>query len=158
MLTTHRIPENNFSAEQTHADIVESLKKICRIADENGITVSLRIPNHPYLNSFEEALSLSREVNADNLKIAPHLGMLIRERNPERHAFIKERTSFILASAPLRDIGGDIWTLYAPISASSPEDQLSWKIPDMFSDTPVIHDAVFQNHDEEYLDAKIMKN
>ncbi|MCL2117899.1 MAG: hypothetical protein FWH27_05670, partial [Planctomycetaceae bacterium] len=153
----HRVPENNYSAEQTRADIVNSLRILCHISGEKGMTVSLRVSNHQHVTSLEQALALSRDVNAENLKIAPHLGILAHKRNPELRDSIKERTSFILASAPLRDVGGDIWTFYAPISNALPEDQLALKIPSLFSDIPVIHDAVFQNRDEEYLDAILLK-
>ena len=155
ILAVHRVPENNYTSEQSRSDTIATLQELCRFAREKGMTISLRISNNQQMASLNAGLSLLNEVKEDNFKLAPHLWSIANEKDSAAIDSMKQHFSFILVAAPLRDVGGNIWTIYSPFSKCRPEDRQSINLLDRYADIPVINDAVYETQEEEYLDVLI---
>ncbi|MFA6244986.1 MAG: hypothetical protein WC655_28845, partial [Candidatus Hydrogenedentales bacterium] len=75
LLSLHRVPETNTTAEETRAGFVVSVREICAQAQEKGITVHLRMtPNGAHDLTY--ALAMIKDVNAPNLRLAASIAML----------------------------------------------------------------------------------
>jgi len=70
ILSLHRMPENNFTDEQSWAAFAATLKRICQRAEASGITLYLRVmPGKPPAGP-EAARSFVARVGAPNLRLA----------------------------------------------------------------------------------------
>lgn len=153
LLVTHRVPENNYSSEETYGDIKAALRELCAFAAEKGMTVSLRVGLNQSPRSLDEAFKLVGGVDAANLKIAPSLYKLNDPFDPA----IKEKFSFVLAAGTLRDeANGTIWTASTPLDKGDvPVVGLDYLIAN--PELPIVFDAVYANRAEEYRDAKTIE-
>ncbi|MGL6193832.1 MAG: hypothetical protein ACRC2T_03310, partial [Thermoguttaceae bacterium] len=175
----HRVPENNYTGEETHADTVAALKEIADYAKNKGITVSLRLSHNQQLTSIRSGLNLLNEIDAENVKLAPHVWIAANEGDSELLKNARDKFSFMFLSRPLRDVGGSVWTLYGPLAYKSEKARYSpritnadrsdvagetvaaedlKKVLDYYranSDLPIIFDAVYRSLDDEYNDIRI---
>lgn len=165
VIKAHRVPENNYTSEQTYQDTIASLQEICDFAAQKGMNVSLRVSLQSQLgwgvpgSTLESALKLSADIGKDNFYLAPTLYALKNAiASNKLWESAKSKVSFILVAGWLEDENnGGVWTDSATLTSLSDENVALFKgaIP---ADVGVIFDAVYQNADEEYLDAKLWKS
>jgi len=143
ILSLHRAPENNFTAEQTRASFERALREIGSRAAARDTAVYLRVcPKGP--DNLDEAKALLGRVAAPNLSLAPSTALLARQRATETPA------AQWLAS------GVGLWMVDGP----SPNGRLdgyncSDTFPRLLSlapNAPMVLDAVYPDKDGEYLD------
>ncbi len=153
MLSLHRYPENNFTAEQTRAAFVTTLKALASQAAARGVTLHLRVGFGKPPWNVAEASELLDSVGAPNLKVALSTALLERQPpSPEVAARLKDQLGLWLIAAFRRDAAGKIWDAHAPIHSTSDRAALiRWLA--ISPATPAVLDAVFDDHDAEYLDA-----
>ena len=161
ILRTHRTPENNYSSEATHADVVKTLREICDFAKQKDVRVSLRISgqNGASLGAPGTTLAsagvLLDEIAKDNLYVAPTFAALQGAvKDCDLWQRVKPRLSFALAAGWLEDENnGGIWSDSALLTAL-PEERFR-EIKDFLGpDVPVVFYAFYKNRNEEYLDVK----
>jgi hypothetical protein len=153
VFSLHRQPENNFTAEQTRASFVATLKALASQAAARDVTLHLRVGFGKPPWNVAEASELLDRVGAPNLKLALSTAPL--ERQPpssEIAARLKDQLGLWLIAASRRDAAGKIWDAHAPIHSLSDRAALiRW--PAISPATPAVLDAVLDDHDSEYLDA-----
>lgn len=157
ILSLHRFPENNFTAEESWNSFAEALKSICADADNHGVKVYLRMcPGKPPWN-IQSAADFIRNVGAGNLYLAPSVGLLLAQNtNPgDISELLQNRIGLWLVSAPAFDIGGHLWNTHAPLATGDWRDRIAG-FTSLAPDVPMILDAVYQNWDEVYKDLKIL--
>ena len=152
ILSLHMNPENNFSAEQTRASFIVTLKQICGKAAAANTTVHLRMSPKDG-RGLNGILKLISEVAAPNLRVAPSLALLPggiatpNEVAPE----LKEKIGAWLVSGFDHSVpSGNNPCLVSPKEL---DDWLS-----LAPDAPVVFDADYSYRDEEYADVKLLEN
>jgi hypothetical protein len=153
ILSLHRYPENNFSDEQTWQSFAQTVRRVCMQADAQGIRVHLRLrPGAPPAD-VTTALTFLNRVSAPNLGLAPSTAALITANvDPAQAKLLQGKVSLWFVSAIERDITGSIWNENVPIQ-SYPDPERLASILSIAPGAAVVLDAVYQDHDEEYLDA-----
>jgi pimeloyl-ACP methyl ester carboxylesterase len=155
VLALHKVPENNFSAEQTWASFDATLRQICKQAADRQITVHLRIYANRPPGNVSEALAFLKRVGAANLRLAPNTAMLLGSgAKPKDIANqLKDVLGLWMVGAQAHDLAGHVWNVNAPIAGSPQASQLA-ELLALLPGVPVVFDATFRNQDEEYLDAR----
>jgi hypothetical protein len=59
-------------------------------------------------------------------------------------------------NTPRWDIAGRVWNAHAPLIGYQEKERLA-KILAIAPEVPMVFDVVYQNHDQEYLDAKCLR-
>lgn len=153
VFSLHRNPENNFTGEQENAGYWSTLKNLAAQAAARGVTLHLRVgPGKPPRN-FAEGFHYLEPVDVPNLKLAVGTAML--ESKPldnQLLARMKGRVGIWLVSAQQTDIGGKVWDNHAPLhSLRDRKATAQWMAT--APDAPRVFDAVYENQEDEYLDA-----
>jgi hypothetical protein len=154
ILSLHRFPENNFTEEQTWDAFERALRRIGDRARQSRVEVHLRMAAGKPPRTLREAKALLDRLEMPNLHLSPSTALLLAEsdgRAPPTE-LLKQHIGSWLVSAVERDIGGKVWNWHAPIAGGEWERPLA-NILAASPETLVILDAVYKNHDQEYLDA-----
>jgi hypothetical protein len=153
ILSLHRHPENNFSAEQTQESFIATLKHLSRQASARDVTLHLRVGFGKPPWSLNEALDLLDKVGAPNLKLAPSLAML-ESKAPaaELTARLQDRLGLWLVSAARYDVAGKLWDAHAPLHSSTNLQSLRHWL-ELSPAAPAVLDALLEDSDAEYLEA-----
>jgi len=150
ILSLHRIPENNITREETWAEFEKTVREICRKAAAKLITVHLRMSVGKPPRTLAEAADFVRRVGAENLRIAPSTALLIAEKVDPKQAAqaLKGALGLWLAAAPQFDVAGRLWSAHGAIAGQP-------RVLEFLNAAPsaTVLDVVYQNQDEEYLDA-----
>ncbi len=156
ILSLHRHPENNFSGEQTQAAFVSTLKALCAGAAGRDITLYLRTAFAKPPWNLGEMKTLLDQVGAQNLKVAASTAVLGREgTSVETVGNLKHRLGLWLVAGHGDDAAGTFWNAYVPVHRmASAESVARWL--SLAPDIPVVSDAVLENPDEEYLEARAL--
>jgi hypothetical protein len=153
IISLHRDPENNFTAEQTRASFVATLKALASQASARGVTLHLRVGFGKAPWSLAEALELLDRIGAPNLKLAPSTALLEGQQvSVGVTARLKDKLGLWLVATARRDAGGKIWDAHAPIHSARDLDALIRCLA-ISPATLAVLDAVLDDHDAEYLDA-----
>jgi hypothetical protein len=155
VLSLHRFPENNFSAEQSWASFDATARQVCKSAGDRQITVHLRIyPNRPPGN-VNEAMAFLKRVGAANLKLAPSTALLLGSAQKPKDIAdqLKENLGLWMLGAPAYDLAGHLWSVNAPIAAHPQLPQLT-ELLALTPGLPAVLDVIYRSQDEEYLDAR----
>jgi len=159
VMSLHRSPETNYTQEQTREDFENSLREICRLSGEKGITVYLRVsPNKPPY-SIEEARQYIETVGAPNLRIAVCTAAVFAGESSARDSLneVKDHIGLWLVAMPGVDIGGKLWSVHERVAGHASVESLR-NILTVLPDVPVVLDCVYSNHDEEYADVKVLED
>ncbi|MCL4694951.1 MAG: hypothetical protein KJ060_20865, partial [Candidatus Hydrogenedentes bacterium] len=152
ILSLHRVPENNFTREQTEQSFDETLQAVCANAEPRGITVYLR-QSPKAGDRLQAVVERITRIGAPNLRWAASTALLQHQNvNPgDLSALLNGTPGLWLASAPAYDIAGKPWTMNAPLEGNADLDTLAQLFAAAPS-APVLLDAVYTGRDEEYLD------
>jgi len=156
ILSLHRHPENNFSGEQTQAAFVSALQAICARAAGRGITLHLRtaLARPPW--NLGEMKTLLDRVGAKNLKVAASTAVLGHDgASVETVRNLKDRLGLWLVAGPGDDVTGTFWNAHVPVHRIASTDSIARWLS-LAPDVPVASDAVLENQDEEYLEARAL--
>ena len=104
---------------------------------------------------LDERLQLIERVAAPNLKLAASTALLLdRKVTPDRaRGLLEGRVGLWLLSAPSYDIAGRLWNANTPIAQEGMGDTLAPLLA-VAPDVPILFDAVYEDRDSEYLDAR----
>ena len=92
-------------------------------------------------------------IGAPNLKLAPTTVLLEHQQpSPEIAARLKDHLGLWLVATARRDAAGKIWDAHAPLHSARDLGALIRCLA-ISPATPAVLDAVFDDHDAEYLDA-----
>ncbi len=153
LLPLHRHPETNFTDEQTRAAFTETLKTLAPQAAVRGVTLHLRVGFGKPPWNLDEAFQWLDRVGAPNLKLAASTALLERKQPSAKIAVrLKDTLGLWLVAAPRSDAAGKLWDAHAPIHSAPNLDWLSRSLK-LSARTPMVLDALYENQDEEYLDA-----
>ncbi|MDX9972210.1 MAG: hypothetical protein RBU21_04365, partial [FCB group bacterium] len=154
ILSLHRVPENNFTFEQTVAAFDATLKTLCARAAEQSITLHLR-QSTKFL-SLDDLVKFQDRAASPNLRLALSLALLVDSgKTPEDIAAMKERVGLWLVSSPAYDLNGTIWTSEAPL-AGPPACEDAEHFLRALPETPMLLDAVYADADAEYRDVALL--
>jgi hypothetical protein len=108
--------------------------------------------------ALKTAADFVHRVNASNFYLAPSTTFLFAGKTslPETMTLLKNKVGLWLVNGYETDIGGNIWNENAPIRDYKDPRGLA-KILAISPDAPLVFDAVYKNHDEEYLDTLFMR-
>jgi len=160
LVSLHRHPENNFTAEQTEAGFEATLRQLAAAAAPAGIVLHLRQTFGKPPWSLVEAARFVERVGAANLRLAPSTALLADAQiEPAAAArVLGARGGFWLAAAPRRDLAGRLWDVHAPVHRAAPADQEALRAyARQAPQLPVILDAILEDADAEYLEATAVK-
>jgi hypothetical protein len=157
IISLHRHPENNFTAEQTGASFVATLRALAGQAAARGVTLHLRFGFGKPPWNLTEALELLSRVGAPNLKLALSTAFVERQHpSPEIAPRLKGQLGLWLIATSRRDAAGKIWDAHAPIHSASDLDALiRWLA--ISPAAPAVLDALLDDQDAEYLDAMALE-
>lgn len=157
LLCLHRLIENNITAQDTWASIDLSVRRICADAEAAGVRVHLRLAPGKPPRDLAEAGSFLARVGAPNLRLAPSIGELLAREGDWTAAreALAGRVGLWLAGAPQTDLGGQTWTVQAPLTSGCDERRLA-ELLAVAPEAPVVLDAVYEDRDDEYRDAVIL--
>ncbi len=153
VLTTHRVPENNFTPEQHRASLQKTLKAICAEAAAKKIDVHLRLTTDKSPSDLAGAKKLAEEIDEPNFWIAPSLGLLLARDKEGTFEGLKHR--IVLVSGYERDKQGRLWNLHQPLARFAELDAAR-KIVQAERGSLLILDACYSDQDEEYADGRII--
>jgi hypothetical protein len=157
ILSLHRYPENNFTSEQTQESFEKTLRDLAADARKLGITLHVRMALGKPPWTLREMDTLIEKVGAANLRLAASTALLWHaEGSPEAAQILKTRLGLWLLAAPQVDLAGRLWDVHAPLHRSAERAKVTEWIS-LAPDAPIVLDAVFANHDEEYLDATALR-
>lgn len=158
ILSLHKYPENNFSEEQTWQSFEQTFRFLCKQAGSQGIAVHLRLRLSTPPKDLRSAIEFLDRVNAPNLRLAPSTSFLSSTMAglPEARRLLKGKVGLWLVNRPETDVAGFIWNENAPIRGYQ-EPQTLANILAIAPEAPVVFDAVYKDHDEEYLDALFLR-
>jgi hypothetical protein len=153
LLSLHRVPENNFTRDQTWGALDATFRRLNDMAIQRQITLHLRLCLGKLPENLEEGVAFLDRVGASNLRLAPSTALLLLPGNrPEVTARLRNRAGLWLLGTPKTDIAGIPWSINSPVAGY--HDQLGLaNILALAPETPLVFDAVYNSPDEEYLDA-----
>lgn len=154
VLSLHRFPENNFTRQQTWDAFDRSLKTICAEAAARQCRIHLRIVPGKPPGSAGEALRFLKRVGAENLCLAPSVGLLAAKGNPERAEVqsLEKKIGLWMLGGPGRDVAGHLWSVTRPL-AKSPALPEVVRVVRTAPKVPLVFDAVYAGTDAEYREA-----
>jgi len=153
VLSLHRHPENNFTAEQTQAGFENTLKALAARAASSQVTVHLRLAFGKPPWSIPEAAQMLDHIDAGNLRLAASTALLAGTReSADLVQTLRSKLGVWLVAGARADLAGKLWDAHAPLyNASATESIARWIA--LSPTTPILLDAVYPNQDDEYLDA-----
>ena len=161
ILSLHRAPENNFTAEQATVAMQQTLTTLAVKAAARGITVHLRATFDKAAQRLEDLVGMVDRAGQPNLRLAPAVSVLLAEgRKPTEVArLIKDRVGVWLYAAARHDLAGYPHDLHAPVHAAQDKVKKpaqAWlKIA---AEVPVVFDAICADLDAEYLEARTLES
>jgi hypothetical protein len=158
ILSLHRHPENSFSEGQSWQSFEITLRQLCERARRREVTVHLRLGVSKPPKDLKKAAEFVSRVGVPNLRLAPSTAFLLEEKvdRKEAAALLKGQVGLWLVNTPQADIAGRVWNANGPIRGYQDSQSLA-KILAIAPEAPVVFDALYKNHDEEYLDAKCLQ-
>jgi len=159
VISLHRQPENSFTREQTQAAFEKAVRRVCAGAHARQTTVYLRMSAGKPPWSLTEALDFIRAVGAPNLQLAPSAALLLAtgKKPHEISDLLRARTALWFVSAPEHDLAGQLWNAHARI-AGHPQAAPLAEFLKQTPDVPIAFDAVYEDKDAEYLDARALES
>jgi hypothetical protein len=157
VLCLHRLIENNITEKDAWESMDATVRRICTDAAAAGIRVHLRLAPGKPPRDLAEATGFLTRVGAPNLDLAPSVGDLLA-RGVDAAAARREiggRVGLWLAGAPQTDLGGETWTVQAPLASGCDERRLR-ELLAVAPEAPVVLDAVYESQDDEYRDAVVL--
>ena len=158
VLSLHRTPENNFTAEQTLTGFASALSRLADRAAEHGITLHVRAGRgKSALGTYELAQLIERTEKA-NLKVAPALSHWLADQASGVESAVPAGAAvdLWLAAAPRYDIAGQFYDPHAPLATLTETDRArarGW--PGFAPGRTLVFDACLGDLDAEYRDAKL---
>ncbi len=154
MLTLHRHPENNFTAEQTQAAFETTLRNLAVQAADHQVTLHLRMAFGKPPWNLAEAIKLLEKVPAKNLRLAVSTALLPSDGfSPETAARLKAHLGLWLVAAARRDPAGQLWDAHYPVHRSADRNSIARTIG-LVPQVPILVDAQLTSPDAEYLEAR----
>jgi len=155
ILPLHRFPENNFTRQQTWDSFKTTFIRLCKYAKQYGINLNLRMAlgRPPY--TFKQAVDFIEGVNAPNLRLAPETAFILAKIADEQGTpkLIKDKTGLWLVSGLKEDLEGNPWNQNVPLYDYK-DGQKIFDMVNTIQDVPIVLDALYKTHNDEYLDAR----
>jgi hypothetical protein len=158
ILSLHRYPENNFTEEQAWQSFAITLRQLCERAGRRKVTVHLRLSVGKPPEDLKKAVEFVGRVGAGNLRLAPSTSFLLAKKVElqEGTRLLKGQVGLWLVNAPQLDIAGQVWNGNGPIGGYQDGQSLA-KILAIAPQAPLVFDVLYKSHDQEYLDAKSLR-
>lgn len=158
LISLHREPENNFTAEQTRDSLQSTIKRVCAEARPRGITVHIRMGLGKPPSTIAAGAEFLRQVNAPNLRLAPSTGVLAAQRaTPADPANLPpDKVDLWLVASPGYDAGGKAWTANGRLADSNRPGEIRAFLERASGKTLVL-DAVYDTVEDEYRDARQLR-
>lgn len=158
ILALHRYPENHFTEEQTWQSFEKTLRLLCERAERREVTVHLRLRESTPPENLKKGVEFVGRVGAPNLRLAPSTAFLLARKTDLKEAtrLLGGQVGLWFVDTPQIDIAGRVWNGNAPIRGYQDSQSLA-KILAIAPEAPLVFDALYKNQDEEYLDAKSLR-
>ncbi len=159
LLRTHRAPENNYSNDAVHKDVVGVLREICAFAAKCNVGVQLKVGTRAGWGApgatLDSAVELLDQIGADNLTLAPTLCVLSdAAKNADLWVKVQPKLGQILVAGWLNDENnGSVWTDSAKLTELD-DEQFQAAVKATPENASIIFYAVYEDADEEYNDVK----
>ncbi|MDQ1255413.1 MAG: hypothetical protein QG656_2, partial [Candidatus Hydrogenedentes bacterium] len=152
ILCLHRVPETNFSHDETWVSFEETLQTIAAQAAARDIRVYLRASAKEGA-SLQDVADLVKRVGAPNMRLAPSTALLT-DTQIDVSGLASEIGAWIVG-APAYDAAGRRWTANAPLAGYESLGRLR-ELLSLAPEVPVLLDAVYPDQDAEYRDARVL--
>ncbi len=158
ILSLHRYPENNFTPQQSWQSFETTLRQLCERAGRQEMTVHLRLGLNKPPEDLNKAVQFWGRVGAPNLRLAPSTAFLLSQKTdpPEAQKLLQGKVGLWLVDTPREDIVGRIWNGHGSIRGYADKERLE-KILAIDPQAPIVLDALYKKHDEEYTDAMALR-
>ncbi|MDE3179299.1 MAG: hypothetical protein KGM47_06520 [Acidobacteriota bacterium] len=158
ILSLHRYPENNFTYAQCWQSFETTLRNICERARDRQLMVHLRLGLNKPPEDLSKAAAFIERVGAPNLRLAPSTAfLLVKKTDPsEARKALEGKVGLWLVDTPRFDVVGRVWNGHAPIRGYKEKRTLA-NILRIDPEAPFVLDVAYKNHDEEYLDIKLLQ-
>jgi hypothetical protein len=158
ILSLHRYPENSFSEDQSWRSFETTLRQVCVSASRSDVTVHLRLRVRTPPENLKKAVEFVERVGTVNLRLAPSTAFLLAQEEDLDQAtkLLEGRVGLWLVDTPQTDIAGQVVNAHGPIRGYEDNGSLV-KILAIAPEAPLVFDALYKSHDEEYLDAKSLQ-
>jgi hypothetical protein len=158
VLALHRYPMTNFTMPQIWQAFDGTLRHLCERGRREEVRLHLRLRASTPPVDLEQAVEFVDRVGALNFDLAPSTAFLLANKRAlaEAPRLLKGKVGVWLVSTPRWDITGRVWNPNAPVYGYQDRESLV-KILAIAPEAPMVFDAVYQSHDEEYLDAKCLQ-
>ena len=156
ILSLHRVPENNISADDTRQSFEKTLRALAETAAGHGITLYVRTSTKDGLN-VQQTRELLEKTGAANLQLAVDTAIVLDKgwTTEKLERATGGNVALWLASAPAYDVAGALWSTNAPVADSGHEEALRALLRE--TEVPVLIDAVYDDQDAEYRDAQMIE-
>lgn len=160
LISLHRHPENNYTAEQSNASLAENCRALARKAAGAGITVHLRQTPMKGTPALDHLAHWVKAVGEPNFRAAPALAALLAQGGSPAD-LAKRLAAFpcdlVLLSGCERDPNNQLWNLHASLSRYGKQADLAVFLAELKkSPRLLILDACYASADEEYRDARLL--
>jgi hypothetical protein len=156
ILSLHRYPENNFTGEQTQAAFIKTLRHLARLAEQQSVTLHLRLTFGKPPWSLAQASQWLDQVGAPNLRLAACTALLAQTKpSAESARILKAKLGLWLVAAPQKDVAGRLWNAHGSLQAQEMPAMAQWL--DLAPNAPRLLDGVYDTQDQEYLDARALR-
>ena len=136
LFSTHRVPENNYSAQQARADTVGTLRELAEYAAGKGMAALLRVDLNQPLEDIGEGADYLNEINHPDFKLAVRLPLLVSQI--EKGKELRGQIGMIFSSGNLYDpVNDQIWTSDLPLEESENRDAAR-QVLEEFPEIPLI--------------------
>jgi hypothetical protein len=158
VMSLHRYPETNFSEEQAWQSFEATLRQVSERAKRREVTVHLRLSVGKPPEDVKKAVEFAGRVGAPNLRLAPSTAFLLDSKAglDENLALLKGQVGLWLVSSSQTDVAGRVWTANGPVRACQDGRALA-QILAIAPESPLLFDVPYASPDEEYLDAKYVR-
>ena len=123
ILSLHRHPENNFTAEQTRSSFVMTLQAVCKRAAAHQVTLHLRlVPGKPPWNvaeAVEFVSQVGRRICA--WRQAP---VRVLAQNADVKS-LQGKVGLWLISGSRTDVTGELWDVHGPVAEVQQKDKIT---------------------------------
>jgi len=158
ILSLNRQPENAFTRDQTWQSFAQTVRRICEKAREQQATVHLRLAVGAPTQDLKRVVELAVRVGTSNFRLAPSTALFLSRKYDmaEFTEKLKDKIGLWLLSSPRTDLAGRVWDANAPIRECTDRRALA-EILALAPEAPVVFDAVYKSLDDEYLDARFVR-
>ncbi len=152
LLSLHRFPENNFTAEQTLSAFEKTFRLLADEGKQHGVVIYLRQTFGKPPWSLAEAARLLDQWKPENVRLASSTALLpARDPTPEEAALVRSYVGLWLVAGSRKDATGKLWDAHLPYERAPAAATIAHWLA-LATERPMALDGLYESEDAEFLD------